>query len=117
MSAKHTPGPWILNIDTAHIPRHVNGVSVKVQPAAFHGDSQGMADARLIAAAPLMHSELTAAAVSLQSIADMIDEAINTKIRTGRLPNVAPLLQTILDTAAQQAVDARAALAKAEGSA
>lgn len=45
---QHTPGPWILNVDTVHIPRHTNGVAVKVQPVVYHGDTQGMADARLI---------------------------------------------------------------------
>lgn len=45
--SKHTPGPWHHEIDTVFIR---DGVSV--QPVTHHMDSQGMADARLIAAAP-----------------------------------------------------------------
>lgn len=70
---------------------------------------------RLIAAAPVLYVELSAAATSLENIADMIDDAVETKFRFGRMPNIAPLLQTILDTARQQANEARAALAKAQG--
>lgn len=43
----HTPGPWILEQDTVFI-----GETRKVQPVLYHGDSEGMANARLIAAAP-----------------------------------------------------------------
>jgi hypothetical protein len=46
MSA-HTPAPWILEQDTVFI-----GETRKVQPVLYHGDSEGMANARLIAAAP-----------------------------------------------------------------
>lgn len=52
---KHTPGPWGLNIDTVCIR---DGVSV--QPVTHHMDSQGMADARLIAAAPELLEALKA---------------------------------------------------------
>lgn len=47
MNTTHTPGPWYLNIDTVHIRKGVN-----IQPVTHHMDAQGMADARLIAAAP-----------------------------------------------------------------
>lgn len=52
---KHTPGPWKLNIDTVCIR---NGV--QVQPVTHHMDSQGMADARLIASAPELLEALKA---------------------------------------------------------
>lgn len=47
MANKHTPGPWILEIDTVFI-----GDKRKVQPVAYHMDSEGISNARLIAAAP-----------------------------------------------------------------
>lgn len=48
----HTPGPWILEQDTVFI-----GETRKVQPVLYHRDSEGMANARLIAAAPdLLHA-------------------------------------------------------------
>lgn len=52
---KHTPGPWKLNIDTVCVR---NGV--QVQPVTHHMDSQGMADARLIASAPELLEALKA---------------------------------------------------------
>lgn len=36
---------------------------------------------------------------ALQSITDAIDEAVNTKIRTGRMPKIGALLSEIQDTA------------------
>ena len=52
MSA-HTPAPWILEQDTVFI-----GETRKVQPVLYHGDSEGMANARLISAAPDLLSTL-----------------------------------------------------------
>lgn len=53
MKTHHTPGPWILEQDTVFI-----GETRKVQPVLYHGDSEGMANARLIAAAPDLLSAL-----------------------------------------------------------
>lgn len=47
MKTQHTPGPWNLNVDSVHIRD-----GVIVQPVTHHIDSQGIADARLISAAP-----------------------------------------------------------------
>lgn len=44
---KHTPGPWTLEIDTVFI-----GDKIRVQPVRYHMDAEGIANARLIAAAP-----------------------------------------------------------------
>ncbi len=41
----------------------------------------------------------TAYTTALRSIIDMIEDAVDRKIRTGRMPNTAHLLSTILDTA------------------
>lgn len=61
MNTTHTPGPWYLNIDTVHIRK-----GVSIQPVTRHMDAQGMADARLIAAAP----DLLAALAELVAEAD-----------------------------------------------
>lgn len=53
MKNQHTPGPWYLNNDSVHIR---NGVTV--QPVTHHMDAQGIADARLISAAPDLLSAL-----------------------------------------------------------
>jgi hypothetical protein len=80
--------------------------------ACLHGDRPAATDARN----PMdyeMHwfegvEVLGAPCVTaLRSIIDMIEDAIDGKIRMGRMPNTARLLSTILDTA-------RAALSKKE---
>lgn len=43
----HTKGPWELNIDTVYI-----GDKIRVQPVRYHMDAEGIANARLISAAP-----------------------------------------------------------------
>lgn len=49
-----------------------------------------------------LKKSLRSDATVFASICNMIDEAVNEKIRTGRMPNTANLLQTILDTARMQ---------------
>lgn len=63
MNTTHTPGPWYLNIDTVHIRK-----GVSIQPVTHHMDVQGMADARLIAAAPALLENLRQLCELLESI-------------------------------------------------
>ena len=59
-------------------------------------DPSVLSDAALIVKAVNTHDRAKAA---LQTISGMIGDAVDRKIREGRLPNVAALLQTIQDTA------------------
>ena len=59
--AQHTPGPWIQEIDTVFI-----GDNRKCQPVAYHMDAEGIANARLIAAAPDLLAALQGARAALR---------------------------------------------------
>ena len=95
---KHTPGPW--RPLSGFVATEQNKVIATTSPppgtlmnwAVQPGDISATANARLIAAAPEL-------AVELQSIVDQIEEAIDHKIHTGRMPPVGRLLSQIRDGA------------------
>ena len=99
MINKYTPGPWRIG-NAGHT---VFGPKTDNPSPKTVAHNLSRANARLIAAAPALLA-------ALKAIEGVIDDAVDMRIRSGRLPPIANLLSTIQD-------EARAAIEAAKGNA
>ena len=89
----HTPIPWKLDAKPTDYPQAVASSDGTV--VAITGNDR--ANAAFIVRAVNSHADLLAA---LESIVGIIADAVDQRIRSGRLPPIAGLLSSIEDTAA-----------------